>query len=68
MSDSNKNLLEAEGGLDSVEQRLRFIMDTLCPESDWIESSAATGLYCTIRSIANDIKTIKEVTLAKVQS
>jgi len=52
-----KNILSNElNELHTIESRISFIMDTLCTESEWIQDGAATGLYFTLNSIHNDLK------------
>jgi len=59
----------ADEKLSEAEHRLRFIMDTLCASSsDWIQESAATGLYYTIESIADKIKDVRSTVLAEVRA
>jgi len=54
-----KNIVSNEvNELDTIESRIGFIMDTLCPESEWIEDYAATGLYFTLNSINMDLKAL----------
>ena len=68
MINSNKIILQVDEDLSTVEHRLSFIMDTLCGESDWIESGAATGLYYTLHSVVEDIKAIRTGALKEVRS
>jgi hypothetical protein len=42
--------------LDPLCDRVSFLMDALCAKHDWIEDSAATGLYFTLKTIHDDLK------------
>jgi len=65
---TQQTALETDERLSAVEHRLQFIMNTLCTPADWIEDSAATGLYYTLDSITDKIKDIRSTVMAEVKS